>query len=340
MNLWIIFLTGLTTGGLSCLAVQGGLLASIIALQKNTEARAQQTSAWLSVVFFMGAKLGVHILLGFLLGLLGSFVAPTLSVQLLFQFLTGVFMLVIALNLLDVHPFFRRFTLQPPAFIQRYIRRQSKNGSLVAPVVLGILTVFLPCGVTQAMEAVAIVSGNPVQGAAIMGVFVLGTAPLFIGIGMATATFAKKWKEHFLKVAAYALIGMAAISINGVLVVLDSPVTVQKVTRPLTYFFSNERFAETSAVENVAGVQKVTITVSNNGYSPSYIRVKSGMPVELTLITKETYSCAVAFRLPEFGIATFLEPTSSKQFTFTPTKPGKYTFSCSMGMYTGVLEVI
>jgi len=37
MNLWIIFLTGLTTGGLSCLAVQGGLLTSIIANQKEGE---------------------------------------------------------------------------------------------------------------------------------------------------------------------------------------------------------------------------------------------------------------------------------------------------------------
>jgi len=31
MNLFAIFLTGLTTGGLSCLAMQGGLLASVIA---------------------------------------------------------------------------------------------------------------------------------------------------------------------------------------------------------------------------------------------------------------------------------------------------------------------
>ena len=37
MNLWIIFLTGLTTGGLACLAVQGGLLTSIIANQKDQE---------------------------------------------------------------------------------------------------------------------------------------------------------------------------------------------------------------------------------------------------------------------------------------------------------------
>ena len=34
MNLWVAFITGLTTGGVSCAAMQGGLLAGLIANQK------------------------------------------------------------------------------------------------------------------------------------------------------------------------------------------------------------------------------------------------------------------------------------------------------------------
>ena len=45
MNLWIIFLTGLTTGGLACLAVQGGLLTSVIANQKEQELEALAEAA-------------------------------------------------------------------------------------------------------------------------------------------------------------------------------------------------------------------------------------------------------------------------------------------------------
>src|SRR5258708_14346561 len=41
MDLWVIFITGLTTGGLSCLAVQGGLLAS--AMTKQTAIPASET---------------------------------------------------------------------------------------------------------------------------------------------------------------------------------------------------------------------------------------------------------------------------------------------------------
>ncbi len=347
MNLWLIFLTGLTTGGLSCLAVQGGLLASMVALSHPKDVVPGQKgsftitrSSWVPIALFMAAKLAAHVILGFFLGWLGSLFSPSIFVQLTFQFLTGLFMLVTALNLLDAHPFFRRFTLQPPAYIQRFIRRQAKNDLLIAPVILGALTIFIPCGVTQAMEVVAITSANPIQGALIMGVFVLGTAPLFLGIGVATATLAGKWKDKFLKVAAYALIGMAVLSINGTLVVMDAPVTLQKVVAPFTYFFSDERFSDAATAELSAGVQHITITALNNGYSPRYIRVKAGIPVQLTLVTKDTYSCAVSFRFPEFGISALLDATDSKQFTFTPTKPGSYTFTCSMGMYTGVVEVM
>jgi hypothetical protein len=38
-NLAVVFLTGLTTGGLSCLAVQGGLLASSVAHQAEKDAQ-------------------------------------------------------------------------------------------------------------------------------------------------------------------------------------------------------------------------------------------------------------------------------------------------------------
>ena len=101
MNLWAIFLTGLTTGGLSCLAVQGGLLAGIIANQKEDELDTSQEKRevlkekkrqkyldslqrkntlassfdeldWLPVTLFLGAKLVSHTILGFFLGWLGS----------------------------------------------------------------------------------------------------------------------------------------------------------------------------------------------------------------------------------------------------------------------------
>jgi len=369
MNLWVVFLTGLTTGGLSCLAMQGGLLAGVIANQKGSEQEelAQDTTArkavkkqaylrklqeqtapftldqldWLPVTLFLLAKLLTHTLLGFLLGALGESISLSLGVRLSFQVFTAVFMFATAMNLLAVHPIFRFVAFQPPKFMQRWVRSASGSTSVFAPAVLGAFTVFVPCGVTQAMEVLAITTGDPVQGALIMFAFVLGTSPLFAVLGVATAKLSEGWYQKFSRFAAVTLILMALYGVNGVLTVLNAPVTLASVTRPITYFFSDERFATatpTTPIEN--GVQQVTINILNSGYSPDYVKVAAGTPVQLTLQSDKVYTCALAFMLPEFGIDTFLDATDTQVFTFTPQKKGRYTFTCSMGMYTGTLEVI
>jgi sulfite exporter TauE/SafE len=292
---------------------------------------------------FLLAKLISHTLLGFLLGSLGSVITLSLGVRLTFQVFTALFMFATAMNLLDVHPIFRYLAFQPPRFIRKMVKNTSQSKALFAPFILGLMTIFIPCGVTQAMEVLAINTGNPIAGALIMLAFVLGTSPLFALLGIATAKLSETWNRQFSKVAAYALIGMMIYSLNGVLVVLNSPLTIQSMTRPIVYFFSNERFAnKTQAnfapVEN--GVQKVGIEVFNQGYVPNYIRVKKGLPVELTVSSNDVYSCASAFIFKEFGIRAYLAPTDTKTFTFTPTIDGRFAFTCSMGMYSGVMEVI
>lgn len=124
MNYWIMFITGLTTGGLTCLAMQGGLLASIIANQKEREIRSGAKGIsgfdsldWLPVALFLAAKLMAHIGLGFLLGWLGSAVELSLSVRVFFQVLAALFMLATAANLLKLHPLFRFVSFQPPKSI-------------------------------------------------------------------------------------------------------------------------------------------------------------------------------------------------------------------------------
>lgn len=373
MNLFLIFITGLTTGGLSCVAMQGGLLASVIANQKDQEhdaivqdkqkAKRKKKEAyirslqkkesrfslrsfdqldWMPVGMFLASKLVAHIVLGFFLGMLGSAITLSVGVRLAFQLFTAVFMFATAMNLLDVHPIFRYVAFQPPKFLQRYIRNSSKSKALFAPAVLGVLTIFVPCGVTQAMEVLAINSGNPVYGALIMGTFVLGTSPLFALIGVATAKLSEGWYQKFTKIAAVVLIGMAVYSVNGVLIVADAPITLNKIARPVTYFFSDERFSNSGSVDTITknGVQKVTINALNQGYSPNYVKVKKDVPVDFIIQSNGTYSCALSFVFKEFGIATFLEATDSQTFRFTPTKKGRFTYTCSMGMYTGVMEVI
>ena len=168
----LAFITGLTTGGLSCLAVQGGLLASSIAseveqsvqkqsapvqrVKPGTASQQLQVRAGRPILLFLTAKLVAYTLLGFVLGWVGSVFQLTPMMRAILLIAIGVFMVGNALRMLNVHPIFRYFALEPPSFVTRYIRRKSKDqSSALTPLFLGALTVLIPCGVTQAMMAVA-----------------------------------------------------------------------------------------------------------------------------------------------------------------------------------------
>lgn len=346
MNLWLIFLTGLTTGGVTCAAMQGGLLASVIANQKKLSSNPGLGRDDIAPVSaFLVAKLLSHIILGALLGVLGSAVEMSLTAKLIFQGLAAGFMLATAMNLLEVHPIFRYIAIQPPKWVYKKLKSNQANASLFAPSILGFLTVFIPCGVTQAMALLALGSSSAVEGALIMGAFVLGTAPLFFLIGLGTSRLSEVWRRDFLRIAAFLLIFMGGSSINGILQVTDSPYSLQRLGPQIVALLPPYQDSDNSGsdpnVRLVNGVQQVEISISNGGYTPKYFKVQSGVPVELNLSTDgQVYSCATAFTFKAFEIYDILKPLDSKTHRFTPEKKGKYTFSCSMGMYSGVMEVI
>jgi len=327
MDLWIIFLTGLTVGGLTCLAVQGGLLASTIAAREERKHTIFATSA------FLVSKLAVYTILGFILGSFGGAINITPNVQIAMQLLAGLYMVAIALNLLNVHPIFRYVVIQPPRFLTRIVKNQSKSKELFAPAFLGMMTIFIPCGTTLAMEALAISSANAYTGALIMFFFVLGTTPLFFGVGVLTTFLGDNFQGKFLKFAAIAILYLGITSINGALVASGSPITLPSVSVDLS---GNRNQTQNDIAIN----QNPEINVSSNGYFPNHIRVKKGEIVNMTLKSTNAFSCASAFRIPSLGISKNLRPNDTEFISFVPTQVGQIQFNCSMGMYRGIIEVI
>lgn len=328
-QLSIYFMIGLTAGGLSCMALQGGLITSLFTRDKNLS----QQNKVLALLSFLVARLGAYILAGFMLGALGGVLQLQDWAVLTFQVVASLFMIATACNLLNVHPIFRYVALQPPRQVKRWLKKVTGTSEWFTPALLGVFTVLLPCGVTQAMELLAISSASSTDGALILAAFIAGTTPILAVYGLVASVLEEKYEFYFRRAAAAALIIIGLYGLNATLVAIDSPVTAQKIIQQ----FKQEEATIAMSVENI---QQVTINVTNYGYSPARIQVKKNLPVRLTLKSNETYSCAVAFRLPAFNISTFMEPTAVETYSFTPTKAGKYTFSCSMGMYQGVLEVI
>jgi heme/copper-type cytochrome/quinol oxidase subunit 2 len=210
---------------------------------------------------------------------------------------------------------------------------------LFAPAIFGLLTVFIPCGTTLAMEALAISSGSLFWGAAIMATFTLATMPYFLGLGWITTVLGDAYQQKFLKVAALVLIYLGVMSVNGGLNLVGSPVTLQTIGQA---FYERSRYAQqpSSGVVVTNGVQEATINVLPTSYSPNYIQLAAGVPAKLNLVTGQGLGCTAAFTIPQLGVRKILQPSSTTAVEFTPQQKGRITWTCSMGMYSGVIEVI
>jgi uncharacterized protein len=353
-QIFVAFITGLTTGGLSCLAVQGGLLASSLEhqLEQQLDLQIEQELAArrvhrsgkkrerilahprlaLPILLFLAAKLAAYTLLGFLLGALGSVLQLNAVTRAILLIAIGIFMVGNALRMFNVHPIFRYFSIEPPKFITRYIRRKAKNGeSFFAPLFLGALTVFIPCGVTQAMMAVAVGTGNALQGAALMFAFILGTSPVFFVVAYLTMQLGARLEKAFMRFVAIVLLVLGLVSVNNGLNLVGSPLSFQNLTHALS-----ARSAATSQVVSANPASTLFLEASNSGYSPQRLFAKAGETILLNIITDKTYSCARDFVIPALGVEKLLPESGTVPVTIPAQVAGTVMrFSCSMGMYTG-----
>ena len=328
-TIWLAFLTGLTSGGISCIAVQGGLLTSAISNTENTKNNKGL------VMTFLISKTLTYTFLGFLLGYIGAFLVLTPKVSAVFQIFIGLFLLATAGRILDLHPIFRYFVIQPPKFIYKLAKNNTNAGTLFAPILLGALTVLMPCGVTQAMMVVALGTANPVQSALIMLAFVLGTSPVFFALGISVSKLIKYKAFNFISAGVIAI--FAIISLNGAMGLLGSAHTLQNYWKAITGNIANTQIKSAAVV---SGFQEATIIVKNNGYTSDVTTLKVDVPVRLKIITDNVYSCSRSFTVPGLNISKVLPTTGEEIIEFTPTKTGRLAYSCSMGMYTGSFQVI
>ncbi len=360
MDLIVAFITGFTAGGLSCLAVQGGLLASSLAHQLELELQTQVGAAGSRAIFkphiaqpiflFLVAKLIAYTLLGLLLGAFGSIFQLTPMMRAVLMAGIGIFMLGNGLRMLKVHPIFRYFIIEPPSALTRYIRRTSKNNSsLITTTFLGALTVLIPCGVAQAMMAVALGTGDPLKGAAIMFAFTLGTSPVFFAVAYFTTRLGATLEKYFTRFVAATVIILGVIAIDSALNLAGSPVSITRLLNasgPAEVSFSTTPPTTAAALYGPTSSpaaansnnDSYTVNVIDSGYQPKVLHLAANRSVNLNWVTKNVHSCALSVVVPGLNYQKVLP--SSGQVSLQVPAQGKGTvmqYSCSMGMYTGQL---
>src|SRR5262249_55957976 len=94
--------------------------------------------------------------------------------------------------------------------------------------------------------------------------------------------------------------------------------------------------ASTARTED--GVQRVEVSV-RGGYSPDQIRVRQGVPVELTFDRQESGECTSRVVFPDLQISAGLPAYQRTTGRFRPGAAGTFGFACGMNMIHGTLVV-
>lgn len=336
-SLGVVFLVGITAGISTCMALVGGLILGISARHSEKHPEATAAQKFRPHLFFNAGRIATYALLGGVLGMIGSsFQLSVLTLGIL-TIAVGFVMLMLGLKLIGIFPRLENGGITLPKSISNAlgIKNTTKEYSHKNSFIMGGLTFFLPCGFTQAMQLYAVSSGSFTQGALIMGMFALGTAPGLLGVGGLASMVRGIFAQRFFKFAGILVIFLSLFNIaNGYNLTgwqLGSTFSTAKNSSALQVADPNV------TMEN--GVQIVKMKETASGYSPNKFTIKKGVPVKWVIDAQEPYSCASSLVASSLKVQKNLK-AGENIIEFTPTETGKIPFSCSMGMYTGVFNVV
>ena len=301
-SLLTFFIFGIIAGFSTCGALLSGI---IISYPKKT------------LEIIIGRIVG-YTILGIILGIVGQTIAIT-GFSNVMIIVVSIIMAIVGLQMLQVK-WAQKIKINLPKSISK------KLTSRKLPIIIGFLTVLLPCGFTLLAESVAMMSGNWVSGMLIMLAFVLGTSiPLFL-IGLSNEKFIKSQKT------------MGLLILFFVVYTLNFQFGILKPTLPSL---------EKGGLESLDTNQNVEVVKTSYtrfmGLNPYTLTVKKGERVRIEIEVKENeYGCMSTILLPGlFERAQTLKAGKTLIMEFTPTKVGNYIFTCAMGVpHKGEVNVI
>lgn len=334
-----ILLIGLVAGTSSCLAVTGGLLLSVAAKYNETHLTETRWGKFKPLLYFNSGRLISYFIFGGLIGLLGQSITLSPRMTGYMNIIVAVVMVSLALSLLKIIPK-GSFPIRPPKRLSHWIANLSESKHPAAPLSLGALTFFLPCGFTQSLQLVALASGSFFAGAMTMFVFALGTLPTLLGISTISATAKGKASHLFLRFAGALVLVLGMFNLNSGLLL-----TGIDVPSALADFIPSSEIPvaageDPNVTETEDGSQVINMNVRAYGYSPDSFTIAAGKPTVVKVTADSNIGgCTSVVTVPEFGLTQFLKPNEENELgPFTPTQD--FIITCSMGMVSAKVNVV
>lgn len=206
------FLIGVVASLSTCMAIVGGLVLSMSAsfAKEGDKIRPQ-------VMFHLG-RLVSFFVLGGVIGALGSVFRLGGTGTLVLGIVIALVMFILGVNLLDVFPWAKKLQPTTPRFLSKHLLQVKNLNHTLTPLLVGVVTFFLPCGFTQSMQIYSLTTGSFVGGAMSMFVFALGTLPALALLSFASLGAKDKTKSGvFFKTAGIVVIFFAVFNLLGTL---------------------------------------------------------------------------------------------------------------------------
>ncbi|MDR1019675.1 MAG: sulfite exporter TauE/SafE family protein [Synergistaceae bacterium] len=331
MGYGMLFAVGLLTS-IHCVAMCGGInlsqsLSAGSKAPRGVQGLPPASALWPAIQYNTG-RVASYAAAGGAVGALGAAVSLSAAMKGAIQVVAGVLMVILGLNMLGVAGSLRAFVPRLPKSLARRIDGKKEGRG---PLFVGLLNGLMPCGPLQAMQIYALGTGSALQGALSMLSFGLGTVPLMFALGAFGSLMSRKFAGRAVKAGAVLVIFMGvAMFSNGTAL---SGLGGLNGSGPAA-----ASGGAVAAIPGAGGVQDITTPLGRRGYPT--LTVKAGIPVRWDLYAEKgtLNGCNNAIVIPEFGIERRLQP-GDNVIEFTPTRAGKFRYSCWMGMIRGTIIV-
>ncbi len=209
------FVIGIIASLSTCMAVVGGLLLSMSATfaKEGDNIKPQ--------LLFHAGRIVSFFILGGVIGTVGSIFTLNTIGTFIISLIIGFVMLILGINLLDVFHFSKKLQLSMPKFLSKHALGVSKFNHRYTPLLVGIVTFFLPCGFTQSMQIYTLSTGSFLKGGFTMFAFALGTLPVLALISFSSFSIHNgKHAGIFFKSAGLIVVMFALFNLINSLVVI------------------------------------------------------------------------------------------------------------------------
>lgn len=333
LNYGVSFLVGLVASVSSCLAVVGGVIIAFSEKYKVKGEKFYETAVRPNLLFHFG-RLATFFILGGILGLIGGQISISGNFVAIFTIIIAIVMGILGLNILGFLPSISNFGLRmPKKFTERW-RKLKESEHKLAPVILGGLTFFLPCGFTQSMQIFALTSGSFWVGGLSLFLFALGTVPALLLLGITTSWTRSKKIAIFQKVAGGIIVFFAIYT-------LQSGLALRGIKTDVLTTKKEQKTIDSSLSQNnniPAEMQTVNMKITASGFQPNVIKIKKGVPVRWVIDGQQVTSCTNKIIVPKYNISKSIS-SGENIINFTPIESGEIPFNCWMGMVRGKFVV-